>query len=119
MKIIKRILIFGITALALASCEGSNNTIEKYEFSLMYNDNECTVNSSHINGIYSKGTLISLSIEENENYVYTGIYEDDTLVTSDLNYFFILDEDTSFTVKCEKTLVDQVMELTLKEALLL
>ncbi len=104
MKIIKRLLVLGIAGLALASCEGSNNTIEKYEFSLTYNDNECTVNSSHINGIYSKGTLISLSIEENEDYVYTGIYEDDTLVTSDLNYFFILDEDTSFTVKCEKVI---------------
>lgn len=103
MKFKNRLIVLSLLSLSLISCEnGSANVNTKFNFSLTYNENECDVEVSHINGTYSAGTLITIGINENDDYTYKGLFKDEELVSSDFNYFFVLNEDTELVIKCEK-----------------
>lgn len=113
MKFKNRLIAISLLSLSLISCEnGSINKNEKFDFSLTYNDNECDVEVSHINGTYSFGTLITISVSENEDFTYIGIYKDNELISSDYNYFFVLKEDTNLVIECEEVIHNYDFSIT-------
>ena len=97
----KSIYCLGIVALVLSGCATPQQP-SVYEFSLTY-DSDKAVIAAPINGKYSEGKEINISISEKEPYIFKGLFDEtETLVSNEKNYTFNLAKDTLLTALFDK-----------------